>query len=208
MAASLLLTALGRGKRSMFGFGTRQSGRFLSRASSVRSYSTVFRPRLGQSVRMNSSQAASVAARNGSAASVAEMPIFTTFQKGSSIKTSVTEALSQAQATHQAHQAAHPAADAKAEEAKLDHLSDENLLQKMRNGELPDHKLEKSLLNLERAVLLRRTYLLEKMGLETPVLEHLPFQHYDYNKVVGQCCENVIGYIPVRWQKRTNKLKN
>ncbi|KAJ3196234.1 3-hydroxy-3-methylglutaryl-coenzyme A (HMG-CoA) reductase isozyme, partial [Dinochytrium kinnereticum] len=25
----------------------------------------------------------------------------------------------------------------------------------------------------------------------------LPFEHYDYTKVFGQCCENVIGYIPI-----------
>jgi hydroxymethylglutaryl-CoA reductase (NADPH) len=25
----------------------------------------------------------------------------------------------------------------------------------------------------------------------------LPFMHYDYGKVMGQCCENVIGYVPL-----------
>lgn len=28
-------------------------------------------------------------------------------------------------------------------------------------------------------------------------LESLPFERFDYGKVSGQCCENVIGYIPV-----------
>eukprot|EP01113_Clastostelium_recurvatum_P010970 TRINITY_DN1550_c0_g1_i1.p1 TRINITY_DN1550_c0_g1~~TRINITY_DN1550_c0_g1_i1.p1 ORF type:complete len:552 (-),score=123.84 TRINITY_DN1550_c0_g1_i1:89-1744(-) len=28
-------------------------------------------------------------------------------------------------------------------------------------------------------------------------LSHLPYEHYDYTKVMGACCENVIGYIPI-----------
>lgn len=28
-------------------------------------------------------------------------------------------------------------------------------------------------------------------------LRNLPFEHFDYSKVLGACCENVIGYIPV-----------
>ncbi|CAL8282186.1 unnamed protein product [Gadus morhua 'NCC'] len=28
-------------------------------------------------------------------------------------------------------------------------------------------------------------------------LDRLPFRHYDYSKVMGNCCENVIGYMPV-----------
>jgi len=35
------------------------------------------------------------------------------------------------------------------------------------------------------------------MGLETQTLELLPFQNYQYEKVIGQCCENVIGYVPI-----------
>jgi hydroxymethylglutaryl-CoA reductase (NADPH) len=33
----------------------------------------------------------------------------------------------------------------------------------------------------------------------TKTLENssLPFMHYDYSKVMGQCCENVIGYVPL-----------
>lgn len=27
--------------------------------------------------------------------------------------------------------------------------------------------------------------------------EGLPFQNYDYSKVMGACCENVVGYIPI-----------
>jgi hydroxymethylglutaryl-CoA reductase (NADPH) len=28
-------------------------------------------------------------------------------------------------------------------------------------------------------------------------LEKLPFENYEYENVVGACCENVLGYVPI-----------
>lgn len=47
-----------------------------------------------------------------------------------------------------------------------------------------------------RAVRLRRGVVEKRVGREGS-LDALPFQNYDYNKVFGQCCENVIGYVPI-----------
>ena len=30
---------------------------------------------------------------------------------------------------------------------------------------------------------------------DTSALEELAWEHYNYEKVMGQCCENVIGYV-------------
>jgi len=34
------------------------------------------------------------------------------------------------------------------------------------------------------------------MGQEA-TLESLPFESFDYDAVLGRCCENVIGYVPI-----------
>lgn len=28
-------------------------------------------------------------------------------------------------------------------------------------------------------------------------LNEIPFENYDYKRVMGKCCENVIGYVPI-----------
>jgi hydroxymethylglutaryl-CoA reductase (NADPH) len=42
----------------------------------------------------------------------------------------------------------------------------------------------------------RRQLLSASIGSSEP-LENIPFHHYDYSKIQGACCENVIGYMPV-----------
>lgn len=49
---------------------------------------------------------------------------------------------------------------------------------------------------MERGVGIRRL-LLNTIGHLTNELADLPYKSYDYSKVLGACCENVIGYIPV-----------
>eukprot|EP01031_Cornospumella_fuschlensis_P035337 gene35337-42819_t len=73
-------------------------------------------------------------------------------------------------------------------------LSDEELFSCLLSGSLKDYELEKKLGDCERAVNVRRMlyeHLVEKD------LTNIPYQHYDYDKVLGANCEIVIGYLPI-----------
>lgn len=65
------------------------------------------------------------------------------------------------------------------------------------NNKLPLYALENKLEDTTRAVLVRRKAL--AILADAPVLttERLPYKHYDYDRVFGACCENVIGYMPL-----------
>ena len=65
------------------------------------------------------------------------------------------------------------------------------------NNRLPLYALEKQLGDTTRAVAVRRKAL--AVLADAPVLatERLPYKHYDYDRVFGACCENVIGYMPL-----------
>lgn len=64
-------------------------------------------------------------------------------------------------------------------------------------GKLPLYSLEKQLGDKTRAVLIRRRAI--AILADAPVLNSrkLPYKHYDYDRVFGACCENVIGYMPI-----------
>ncbi|CCE61713.1 hypothetical protein TPHA_0B00420 [Tetrapisispora phaffii CBS 4417] len=65
------------------------------------------------------------------------------------------------------------------------------------SGKLPLYALEKQLGDTTRAVVVRRKAL--SVLANAPVLssDRLPYKHYDYDRVFGACCENVIGYMPL-----------
>ncbi|KAI9245264.1 hydroxymethylglutaryl-coenzyme A reductase-domain-containing protein [Sporodiniella umbellata] len=81
--------------------------------------------------------------------------------------------------------------------ATPDQLSDEEVIALVQNGHLASYALEKVLGDLERAVCIRRA-LISRASI-TKTLEHslLPLHNYHYDKVMGACCENVIGYMPI-----------
>ncbi|XP_056302205.1 3-hydroxy-3-methylglutaryl-CoA reductase b [Danio aesculapii] len=58
------------------------------------------------------------------------------------------------------------------------------------------YRLEAVMESPERGVAIRREMLSGKLP-DSSALENLPYKHYDYSKVVGSNCENVIGYVPV-----------
>ncbi|EFA06636.1 3-hydroxy-3-methylglutaryl-coenzyme A reductase [Tribolium castaneum] len=75
-------------------------------------------------------------------------------------------------------------------------LSDKEVILLIDTKHLPAYNLEKAVKNQERGVKIRRQLIQSLAKCESAFL-NLPYKHYDYSKVMGACCENVIGYIPV-----------
>lgn len=75
-------------------------------------------------------------------------------------------------------------------------LTDSEVVLLVDTKHLPSYNLEKAVNNLERGVRIRRQIILNSIKNKSAFL-NLPFKNYDYSKVMGSCCENVIGYIPV-----------
>ncbi|KAK9506957.1 hypothetical protein O3M35_008798 [Rhynocoris fuscipes] len=51
--------------------------------------------------------------------------------------------------------------------------------------------------NEERGIGIRRTIISSDFTGLYDAMKELPYENYDYSKVLGACCENVIGYVPV-----------
>lgn len=81
-------------------------------------------------------------------------------------------------------------------EAGASALNDTEVMTLVDHGDLPNHQLEKAVGKPERGVCIRRKILGRIANLNV-ALTHLPYRRYDYSKVMGACCENVIGYMPV-----------
>ncbi|MBN3310320.1 HMDH reductase, partial [Amia calva] len=75
-------------------------------------------------------------------------------------------------------------------------LSNVEVISLVNAKHIPSYQLEKMMETPERGVAVRRQMLTEKL-LNPSALHDLPYKDYDYSKVMGACCENVIGYIPV-----------
>ncbi|KOC68238.1 3-hydroxy-3-methylglutaryl-coenzyme A reductase [Habropoda laboriosa] len=75
-------------------------------------------------------------------------------------------------------------------------LTDEEVIQLVRNKHIPAYQLEKAVGDMERGVGIRRI-IIGETGKFLENLVDLPYKDYDYSKVLGSCCENVIGYVPV-----------
>uniref|UniRef100_A0A8C5E8G9 3-hydroxy-3-methylglutaryl coenzyme A reductase n=1 Tax=Gouania willdenowi TaxID=441366 RepID=A0A8C5E8G9_GOUWI len=75
-------------------------------------------------------------------------------------------------------------------------LSDAEIMSLVAASKIPNYKLESILETPERGVAIRRQMLSSKLSVPT-ALTCLPYRDYDYSKVMGTCCENVIGFMPV-----------
>ncbi|CCH45937.1 3-hydroxy-3-methylglutaryl-CoA reductase [Wickerhamomyces ciferrii] len=82
-------------------------------------------------------------------------------------------------------------------DGKVKSLYNDEIVSLVTNGNLPLYALEKQLGDTTRAVAVRRKAIAKLAN--APVLEtdKLPYLHYDYDRVFGACCENVIGYMPL-----------
>ncbi|ODN05034.1 3-hydroxy-3-methylglutaryl-coenzyme A reductase [Orchesella cincta] len=81
-------------------------------------------------------------------------------------------------------------------EAVAKSLTDDEIITLVKDKHIPAYQLEKAVGDMERGVSIRRKILGTSLGTDES-LTGLPFENYDYSKVYGACCENVIGYVPV-----------
>ncbi|GMK57694.1 hypothetical protein CspeluHIS016_0405280 [Cutaneotrichosporon spelunceum] len=76
-------------------------------------------------------------------------------------------------------------------------LSDEEVIMLVQKGKIAPYALERSLKNLDRAVRVRRAVVSRASLTQTLEQSALPMNDYDYKTIIGACCENVIGYMPL-----------
>ncbi|CAO3656901.1 unnamed protein product [Mucor hiemalis] len=76
-------------------------------------------------------------------------------------------------------------------------LADEEIINLVQNAHIAPYALEKVLGDFERAVLIRKIVISRASKTQTLETSALPINGYDYGKVLGACCENVIGYMPI-----------
>ncbi|KAI8636303.1 hydroxymethylglutaryl-coenzyme A reductase-domain-containing protein [Parasitella parasitica] len=76
-------------------------------------------------------------------------------------------------------------------------LADEEIILLIQHAHIAPYALEKILGDLERAVHIRKTVISRASITQTLESSALPVAGYDYAKVLGACCENVIGYMPI-----------
>lgn len=80
-------------------------------------------------------------------------------------------------------------------------LTDEEVVALSLRGKIPGYALEKSLGDMTRAVKIRRAVVSRTHATRdtSTFLERssLPYKDFDYERVHGACCENVIGFMPL-----------
>lgn len=75
-------------------------------------------------------------------------------------------------------------------------LNDNEVIMLIKSKHIAMYSIEKAVDDEERGVRIRRKLLnFESDSLKA--LVDLPYKNYDYSKVMGACCENVIGYMPI-----------
>ena len=91
--------------------------------------------------------------------------------------------------------------DAMLAEKRAHEMTDEEVVSMCMRGKIPGYALEKTLRDYTRAVKIRRAIIARTKATTeiTSSLERskLPYQHYNWERVFGACCENVIGYMPL-----------
>ncbi|TAQ87477.1 hypothetical protein B7494_g4202 [Chlorociboria aeruginascens] len=86
-------------------------------------------------------------------------------------------------------------------EKRAPELTDKEIVEMSMQGKIPGYALEKTLRDTTRAVKIRRAIISRTAATAetTSLLEHskLPYENYNYDRVFGACCENVVGYLPL-----------
>lgn len=80
-----------------------------------------------------------------------------------------------------------------------EHLSDGEIIQIVQAGgrHCPLYNIESVIGNPERGVKLRRQIVAAQAKIPADALNSLSYKHFDYNKVMNVCCENVLGYVQI-----------
>ncbi|CAL0307506.1 unnamed protein product [Lupinus luteus] len=78
--------------------------------------------------------------------------------------------------------------------ASLDHRDDEEVVKSVVEGKTPSYSLESRLGDCRRAVAIRREALQRVTGRS---LRSLPLEGFDYESILGQCCEMPVGYVQI-----------
>lgn len=76
-------------------------------------------------------------------------------------------------------------------------LNNEEIIQLAHTGKIAAYALEKVLADFERAVIIRRALISRASATKSLETSDIPLKDYDYSRVMGACCENVIGYMPI-----------
>ncbi|CAG7847758.1 3-hydroxy-3-methylglutaryl-coenzyme A reductase 2 Short=HMG-CoA reductase 2 [Serendipita indica DSM 11827] len=76
-------------------------------------------------------------------------------------------------------------------------LNNEEVILLAQGGKIAAYALEKVLGDFERAVLIRRALISRASTTKTLESSDIPLKDYDYSRVMGACCENVVGYMPI-----------
>lgn len=86
---------------------------------------------------------------------------------------------------------------AKMKDGQVKELNNNEIASLVVAGKLPLYALEKKLESNTRAVVVRRKAIAKLANAPILDTDKLPYAHYDYDRVFGACCENVIGYLPL-----------
>ncbi|CAJ1010759.1 putative Hydroxymethylglutaryl-coenzyme A reductase [Leishmania naiffi] len=82
-------------------------------------------------------------------------------------------------------------------------MSDAEIMKQVEDKKIAFYGLEQALApDYDRAIAIRRDIVKKKMcpssaAATTHPLERVPYKNYDWGNVVGQNCENILGYVPV-----------
>lgn len=82
-------------------------------------------------------------------------------------------------------------------DGKVKELNNNDIASLVVAGKLPLYALEKKLENNARAVVVRRKAIAKLANAPILDTDKLPYEFYDYDRVYGACCENVIGFMPL-----------
>lgn len=76
----------------------------------------------------------------------------------------------------------------------LSSVQDEDVVQSVIDGSIPSYALESKLGDCRRAAAIRREALQKMTGRS---LQGLPLDGFDYDSILGQCCEMPVGYVQI-----------